>query len=178
MHLGNSSALRVPNVESSRGHGRSKAKKTSKRDKASSSNRGKDSNREEKRNSEPASGTDAATSASAVSVNQSEADEDGEAVSTADCPPSFLCSMNKHIMKNPVKTPEGLYYERDTIMLWLEKYGNTCPINKTPLQSTQLVADKELQMKITEWHIVKTMDRNKLVLGKDDDFDEENLYEF
>ena len=34
---------------------------------------------------------------------------------------------------------------------------------------------KELQMKITEWHIVKTMDRNKLVLGKDDDFDEEDF---
>jgi hypothetical protein len=177
LRLGNSSALRVPNVESSRGHGRSKTKKTNKRDK-SSSNKVNHSNREEKLNSESASGTEATTSASAMSVNQSEADEGGEAVSTPDCPPSFLCSMNKHIMKNPVKTPEGLYYERDTIMLWLEKYGNTCPINKTPLQSTQLVADKELQMKITEWHIVKTMDRNKLVLGKDDDFDEENLYEF
>jgi hypothetical protein len=38
-----------------------------------------------------------------------------------DCPIKFLCSINHHIMRNPMKSKDNIFYEHDTILLWLKE---------------------------------------------------------
>jgi hypothetical protein len=37
--------------------------------------------------------------------------------------PSMACAINGHLMKDPVRAPNGIVFERATILLWLETRG-------------------------------------------------------
>ena len=58
----------------------------------------------------------------------------------------FLCAINGHVMKNPVKVrSSGLVFEEATIDLWLNTRGSVCPITNTYLDRSDLLADDELR---------------------------------
>ncbi len=58
----------------------------------------------------------------------------------------FLCAINGHVMKNPVKVrSSGLVFEEATIDLWLNTRGAVCPITNTYLDRSDLLADDELR---------------------------------
>ena len=71
-------------------------------------------------------------------------------------PKEFGCAINGHLMKEPVKTPGGQVFERETIELWLRTRGSVCPITGVPLTVEDLEEDATLRAEITRWQIRKT----------------------
>ena len=59
-------------------------------------------------------------------------------------------------MKNPVATPSGLVYERETIELWIDTRGQLCPLTLQPLKKSDLVPADELRNRIKRYHIQQT----------------------
>eukprot|EP00667_Euglena_gracilis_P005602 EG_transcript_5645 len=85
-------------------------------------------------------------------------------------PPEFLCAINGHVMKNPVTSPTGHTFEKETIEYWLKQNGSLCPLTGQPLARDQLVLDKKLQRRIASWWIAESM--------KTQDETEKDLYSF
>jgi hypothetical protein len=54
-------------------------------------------------------------------------------------------------MKDPVTTPYGHNYERKTVLKWIRKQGQKCPITGEPLRSSDLQANVLLQWEILYW---------------------------
>lgn len=49
--------------------------------------------------------------------------------SDSSIPDEFLCSINGHIMRDPVRaTRSNLVFEKATIQIWLQTRGQVCPI--------------------------------------------------
>lgn len=49
--------------------------------------------------------------------------------SESSIPEEFLCAINGHIMKDPVRASRsGLVFEKATIQIWLQTRGQVCPI--------------------------------------------------
>lgn len=62
------------------------------------------------------------------------------------CLQEFLCAINGHVMKEPVKArTTGLVFELATIELWLNTRGGVCPITNTQLQRADLVPEDDLR---------------------------------
>eukprot|EP01039_Chlorochromonas_danica_P001318 gene1318-1439_t len=86
-------------------------------------------------------------------------------------PQEFLCSINGHVMKDPVRVKStGLVFERATIELWLATRGAVCPITNTFLDKSQLEPDEELRNRIKRYQIQQI---TSAVASPDDD-----LYDF
>lgn len=64
-------------------------------------------------------------------------------------------------MKDPVRAPSGLVFERATILLWLERNGSVCPISGSVLVASDLTADAALRTKIMRRHIAKSMEKQE-----------------
>lgn len=62
-------------------------------------------------------------------------------------------------------------FERDTIEKWLDRAGSVCPISGTTLMKADLVTDKALEARITQWHIQRALSRQAQL-------EEEDLYDF
>jgi hypothetical protein len=93
-------------------------------------------------------------------------------------PAEFLCAINRHIMKEPVRA-NGQIFERATIELWLERQGSVCPITGDALSIADLKAAPELKEQIMGWHIKSSMvARTAVAFSMDLDDDEDDLYEF
>eukprot|EP01029_Cantina_marsupialis_P008540 TRINITY_DN202094_c0_g1_i1.p1 TRINITY_DN202094_c0_g1~~TRINITY_DN202094_c0_g1_i1.p1 ORF type:complete len:735 (-),score=153.51 TRINITY_DN202094_c0_g1_i1:203-2407(-) len=73
-----------------------------------------------------------------------------------DVPPNFLCSLTGNIMKVPVQSPYGHWYEKDAILNKLkESNTNKCPLTDEPLAKEDLKFDEKLQERIEEWKFSK-----------------------
>ena len=57
---------------------------------------------------------------------------------------SFLCPISLEIMKDPVITPDGISFDRESIVDWLKDH-DTCPITKRPLSVSNLTSNKILK---------------------------------
>lgn len=73
----------------------------------------------------------------------------------SDIPKEFLCSINGHVMKEPMRVKShpdgrspGLVFEKATIELWLKNTGAICPITHTPLNREDLEVDVELRNRL------------------------------
>lgn len=75
-------------------------------------------------------------------------------------PAEFACRINGHLMKDPVRTPSGIVFERDTIVLWLQTRGSICPITGDPLTVEELREDPELRQGIMRWQISNLLTYN------------------
>jgi hypothetical protein len=106
-----------------------------------------------------------------------DAKEDSRSKFDPSIPKEFLCAINGHVMKDPVRSNRtGLVYERATIELWLATRGAVCPITNEPLENSDLVPDDDLRTRIKRYHIQQiTMQRQTSTNfgGNDDD-----LYDF
>jgi hypothetical protein len=94
-------------------------------------------------------------------------------------PTDFLCAINRHIMKDPVRSSTGQLFEKATIDLWLERQGSVCPITGDAMNAADLKPDPELKEKIMQWHIKSSMvARTAVAFSMDVDDDDDDLYEF
>mmetsp|Transcript_8597 Transcript_8597/g.14567 ORF Transcript_8597/g.14567 Transcript_8597/m.14567 type:complete len:515 (-) Transcript_8597:283-1827(-) len=72
-------------------------------------------------------------------------------------PQEFLCAINGHVMKDPVRCQKtGQVFEKATIEIWLSTRGQVCPITNEPLTVEELEADSDLRKKIMRYHIQQT----------------------
>ena len=72
-------------------------------------------------------------------------------------PQEFLCAINGHVMKDPVRCAKtGLVFEKATIEIWLSTRGHVCPITNQPLTADELQPDPELRKQIMRYHIQQT----------------------
>ena len=94
---------------------------------------------------------------------------------TSEIPLEFCCAINGHLMKDPVSSPGGVVYERDTIEVWLASRGSICPISGDVLVRDDLRDAEELRYKITAWNIKKTSVGNVV---RNDAGEEEDVYDF
>ena len=78
-----------------------------------------------------------------------------------DAPARFRCSLNGHLMKQPVRSPHGHVFERESIEKWIDQAGCTCPFTGKPLQLSDLEADVKLAHEITSWHIKEQAQENE-----------------
>ena len=83
-------------------------------------------------------------------------------------PKEYLCAINGHVMQDPVRSPQGYFFEKATIELWLSTRGSICPISHEPLTKEDLVDDKELRNKIKRYHIQQV---TRVVADEDDLYD-------
>jgi hypothetical protein len=90
--------------------------------------------------------------------------------SSSSIPKDFLCAINGHVMKMPMKGPYQIHYERETIELWLATRGSICPITHQPLTRADLQLDEELQNRIKRYQIQQTAMRTARA-GDDDLYD-------
>jgi hypothetical protein len=91
-----------------------------------------------------------------------------------DTPKNFLCSINGHVMQQPVRSPHGHTFESSTIERWIGQQGSICPHTGKHLQLVDLQPDQDLRADISRWLIQRTMEANTASeLDGDDD-----LYDF
>lgn len=87
-------------------------------------------------------------------------------------PEEFLCAINGHVMKDPVRsTRSGLVFEKATIQIWLQTRGQVCPITHEALSLDELVPDTELKKRIMRYHIQQTRPTVKPRADNDDLYD-------
>lgn len=63
---------------------------------------------------------------------------------------SFFCPISQEIMKDPVITPKGISFDRESITSWLKR-NNNCPITKTPLKEGDLITNYALKNTIDDY---------------------------
>merc|ERR1711998_282914 len=59
-------------------------------------------------------------------------------------PASFICSITREVMKDPVMDLQGNSYERAAILDWLSRNGSS-PITRSPLRPSDLVPNRALK---------------------------------
>jgi hypothetical protein len=93
-------------------------------------------------------------------------------------PTDYVCAINGHVMKEPVRASSGKVYEKTTLELWVNRNGSVCPITGEPLTG-EIEIDKELQTAIMRWHITQAMDANKDPFGSGGGgMDDDDMYAF
>ena len=97
----------------------------------------------------------------------------GKEVSAAGVPRELRCAINGHLMRDPVKTPSGHVFERETIELWLRTRGSVCPISGAPLTAAELEPEAELRRAIMRYHI-----QQHAAAGGAADADDGDVYDF
>ena len=90
-------------------------------------------------------------------------------------PPANLahlaCALNGHTMKNPVTSPYGHNFEKDTIESWIKQQGSVCPLTGKPLYIEQLQPNKALQQEVMKLVVQESMS----AFNQEDEAD---LYDF
>lgn len=112
----------------------------------------KDSSMQEKKKKKKV----AVEQAAAAVVDQLISVKKNTAVSTT-TPPEFLCALSGNVMKNPVLSPYGQVYDRETIEMWLRQQGPVCPITGKRLATEDLQVHKALQQQIMQVVIQQSM---------------------
>jgi STIP1 family protein 1 len=63
---------------------------------------------------------------------------------------SFFCPISQEIMKDPVITPQGISFDRQSILEWLKR-DNKCPITKMALKESDLITNYALKNTIDDY---------------------------
>merc|ERR1711871_527656 len=87
-------------------------------------------------------------------------------------PREFLCAINGHVMKEPVRAmTSNICFEKATIEVWLATRGSICPITHETLERSDLREDDDLRSRIMRYHIQQTT-------FKQQSNPEDDLYDF
>lgn len=62
----------------------------------------------------------------------------------------FLCALTGTVMKNPVSSPYGQTFEKESILRWLEENGSICPITGKTLTAEDLKTNQEVASKLIQ----------------------------
>lgn len=100
-----------------------------------------------------------------------------------DIPSHFLCELSNKIMKEPVKTKYGNYFDHDTLKEWFQSQGKICPITFMPLSEIDYDVDNELMREIKSWKKNNNSESPKKEQPRDDKprdkpVEEEDIYNF
>ena len=68
-------------------------------------------------------------------------------------------------MTQPVRSPYGHVFEKQTIEAWLQQNGEKCPMTGKPLTSADLELDVEMRKEITAYHVAEQWKRTSGVEG-------------
>jgi hypothetical protein len=91
----------------------------------------------------------------------------------------FNCAINGHVMKEPVRAPNGLVFEKATIEDWITRMGSVCPITGDVFGVSDLVLDKDIQNAIMAMQINKQMRAGMAdPFACDNDDDDDDMYDF
>jgi hypothetical protein len=63
----------------------------------------------------------------------------------------FFCRLLNKVMKDPVTTPYGHNYDRKTLLNWMRKHGQKCPLSGEPLRPSDIQTNALLQWEILYW---------------------------
>lgn len=66
-------------------------------------------------------------------------------------PKNFFCAFSGKIMSDPVVSKEGISFERNEILLWLEQ-EDICPVTGKVLSPRLLIPNIKLRKETQEWH--------------------------
>ena len=77
----------------------------------------------------------------------------------SNCPPEFRCNIDGCLMKMPMRTKGGLYFEKDTIEKWIGRCGQICPVTGDPLALKDLVYDEVMSNNIQKYNVNKALGR-------------------
>jgi hypothetical protein len=65
-------------------------------------------------------------------------------------PKNFFCAFNGKLMSDPLVSKEGISFEQNDILLWLEK-EDICPVTGNALSPRLLIPNIKLRKEIQEW---------------------------
>ena len=77
--------------------------------------------------------------------------EDEGVNSDEDIPEEFICPLTLEIYSDPLMSRRGLNFERKTIIEWLDRGHETCPLTRDPLGYRGLVPNARLRLEVEEW---------------------------
>ena len=66
-------------------------------------------------------------------------------------PKNFFCAFSGKILSDPVVSKDGISFERNDILLWLEE-EDICPVTGNALSPRLLIPNIKLRIEIQEWH--------------------------
>ena len=100
-------------------------------------------------------------------------------------PEKFRCALGGHLMRNPVRSPFGHIFERETILEWIRRCGTVCPVTNGTMSEKDLVPDKELANEIASFHIRQMWAANSSSSSSsssskkaEEEEDDEDMYSF
>eukprot|EP00538_Stauroneis_constricta_P002648 CAMPEP_0119562122 /NCGR_PEP_ID=MMETSP1352-20130426/19537_1 /TAXON_ID=265584 /ORGANISM="Stauroneis constricta, Strain CCMP1120" /LENGTH=285 /DNA_ID=CAMNT_0007610469 /DNA_START=384 /DNA_END=1241 /DNA_ORIENTATION=- len=91
-----------------------------------------------------------ADSSSASSSSDGDAYDDDD---DRQVPEEFKCGITLEIMSDPLMNRDGINYEREAIMEWLNRGNDSCPLTRRPLSYSKLVPNAQLRLKIDQWKL-------------------------
>jgi len=65
-------------------------------------------------------------------------------------PEAFRCNFDGSLCLRPVRTPEGVLYDKESILAWLS-WNKVCPVTGTALGTEALVEDADMGQGISAW---------------------------
>jgi U-box domain len=68
-----------------------------------------------------------------------------------DVPSHFICPITSEVMVHPIVTRNGMNYERDAIIEWLQTGATSCPLTRQPLFLSELATNLKLKDEIAFW---------------------------
>mmetsp|Transcript_24443 Transcript_24443/g.45344 ORF Transcript_24443/g.45344 Transcript_24443/m.45344 type:complete len:810 (-) Transcript_24443:49-2478(-) len=72
-------------------------------------------------------------------------------VDPAAAPQELRCAIDGKVVGNPVRSPYGHLFERETLEQWVSMCGSVCPITGNPLRLEDCVEDHTARRQVIEW---------------------------
>lgn len=66
-------------------------------------------------------------------------------------PEKYLCPLTRQVMTHPMTSRDGITFERDAILKWLD-IVDVCPVTGNPLCPSKIIPNKKLELEIERWH--------------------------
>jgi hypothetical protein len=98
------------------------------------------------------------------------ANDGSDPVLEENVPSEFLCSINQHILRKPLRSPAGHVFEAATLELWMREHGPVCPVSGAPLAFEDLQPDIELRRRIQEYLIKQALASQEARDAEDDPY--------
>mmetsp|Transcript_82957 Transcript_82957/g.231423 ORF Transcript_82957/g.231423 Transcript_82957/m.231423 type:complete len:764 (+) Transcript_82957:106-2397(+) len=68
--------------------------------------------------------------------------------SVIDCPEEMRCKIDGKVCVNPVRSPYGHLFEKNTLAKWIQNCGSVCPITGKPLRMEECAPDADMKKRI------------------------------
>merc|ERR1712203_1289267 len=68
-----------------------------------------------------------------------------ESRAVVDCPDDMRCAIDGKVMINPLRSPQGYYFEKKTLEQWTGNCGSVCPVTGQGLRVEDCQSDPEMK---------------------------------